>query len=76
MKKSFFLSKGLEKFSDLQINNLDLVKGGAVYVPEEIYYPTSGGGKRCPDGQIWSDKLQKCVSFIEVEEEDALYTKL
>ncbi|WP_299109045.1 hypothetical protein [uncultured Tenacibaculum sp.] len=62
MKKTFFLSKGLDKFSNLQINNLDHFKGGALAdVPVEIYYPTSGGGKLCPDGMVWSDTLGRCV---------------
>ncbi|MGG6230225.1 hypothetical protein [Tenacibaculum sp. SDUM215027] len=69
MKKTFFLSKGLEKFSSLQADNLDLIKGGAIYVEEEIYYPTSGGGRVCPDGLVWSDKLHKCVKLIEFEAE-------
>ncbi|GFD75624.1 hypothetical protein MHM83_08865 [Tenacibaculum sp. Mcav3-52] len=69
MKKTFFLPKGLEKFTNLQADNLDLVKGGAIYVEEEIYYPTSGGGRVCPDGLVWSNKLQKCVKLIEVEAE-------
>lgn len=47
MKKSFFLSKGFEKFSNKQINDLSLIKGGAIPVDDDvIYYPTSGGGKK------------------------------
>ncbi|WP_237275520.1 carbohydrate-binding module family 14 protein [Tenacibaculum ovolyticum] len=66
MKKSFFLSKGLEKFSEQQINDLSLVKGGAL--PPEIYYPTGGGGRRCPEGLVWSESLQKCVGrYLPIE---------
>jgi hypothetical protein len=65
MKKNFFLSKGIEKFTDLQINNLAIIKGGAPTIIKEIYYPTSGGGKNCPDGMIWSDQLSKCVDRYE-----------
>ncbi len=68
MKKSFFLSKGLEKFEDLQINNLNNIKGGAEDIPVDVYYPTGGGGRRCPHGQVWSDRLGKCVNYIEAEE--------
>lgn len=67
MKKSFFLSKGLDKFSELQINDLSDIKGGAIYIPDVIYYPTGGGGFRCPDGQVWSEKLRKCVSVLDAE---------
>ena len=66
MKKAFFLSKGLEKFSDQQINDLALIKGGANQ--DDIYIPTGAGGKRCPDGLVWSDKLQKCIGrYLPVE---------
>ncbi|WP_422091367.1 hypothetical protein [Tenacibaculum ovolyticum] len=64
MKKAFFLSKGLEKFSNLEINDLAPIKGGALYIEEKIYYPTSGGGKLCPSGMVWSNSLGKCVTII------------
>ncbi|CAL2102116.1 conserved protein of unknown function [Tenacibaculum sp. 190130A14a] len=68
MKKSFFLSKGLDKFSNQQINDLSLIRGGAIPVEqEEIYYPTSGGGKKCPNGMVWSDTLNRCVSRLEAQ---------
>jgi hypothetical protein len=70
MKKSFFLPKGLEKFSNNQLNDLSLIKGGAIPADDDvIYYPTSGGGKNCPYGQVWSDKLQRCIAIAEKEEE-------
>ncbi|CAL2057593.1 hypothetical protein [Tenacibaculum sp. 190524A05c] len=70
MKKSFFLPKGLEKFSNKQINDLSLIKGGAIPTDDDvIYYPTSGGGGKCPHGQVWSHKLQRCVAIAEKEEE-------
>ncbi|WP_431166939.1 hypothetical protein [Tenacibaculum halocynthiae] len=68
MKKKFFLPKGIEKFSNLEVNSLEEFKGGALYVPIEIYYPTGGGGRRCPDGMVWSETLSKCVTKIAVEE--------
>ena len=60
MKKTYFLSKGIEKFSNLQINHLNAIKGGAEEI--EVYIPTSGGGRVCPDGMIWSDKLGRCIA--------------
>lgn len=68
MKKVFFLSKGLEKFSNLEINDLDSFKGGAIYVPEEIYYPTIAY-RPCKFNEVWSDKLNRCVSKLEEEKE-------
>lgn len=64
MKKTFFLTKGLNKFSNLQIEDLQNVRGGAIGEANDdiIYYPTSGGGKKCPPGQIWSDKFQMCMA--------------
>ncbi|SEB35532.1 hypothetical protein SAMN04489761_0067 [Tenacibaculum sp. MAR_2009_124] len=67
MKKSFFLSKGLEKFTDFQVNDLNNITGGAEDIPVDVYYPT-GGGRRCPHGQVWSDRLGKCVNYIEAAE--------
>ncbi|WP_299158083.1 hypothetical protein [uncultured Tenacibaculum sp.] len=69
MKKTFFLSKGIEKFSNLEINDLSPIRGGAIGVPADdiIYIPTGGGGKRCPNGLVWSDRLGKCVRFIEAD---------
>ena len=70
MKKTFFLPKGLEKFSEQQINDLTLIKGGAIPIDDQIYYPTGGGGRRCLDGLVWSDKLQKCIErYLPIEEE-------
>lgn len=72
MKKSFFLSKGLNKFSDLQISNMKDIKGGIATIPGDvIYYPTGGGGKRCPEGQVWSDKFGKCVYILVVDEKES-----
>ncbi len=66
MKKTFLLSKGLNKFSDQQLKNMETIVGGIATIPVEIYYPTSGG-RRCVDGQVWSETLQRCVSVIAVE---------
>ena len=62
MKKGFFLSKGLEKFSSQELKNMENITGGALYVPVEIYYPTGGGGRLCVEGQVWSESLGKCVN--------------
>ncbi len=35
MKKTFFLSKGIEKFSNLEINDLAPIKGGATIIEEK-----------------------------------------
>ncbi|MCF2873862.1 MULTISPECIES: hypothetical protein [unclassified Tenacibaculum] len=69
MKKTFFLSKGIEKFSNLEINDLSPIRGGAVGIPSDdiIYIPTGGGGRRCPDGLVWSDRLGKCVKILEAD---------
>ncbi|WP_378174295.1 hypothetical protein [Aquimarina sp. SS2-1] len=61
MKKVFLLPRGLEKFSLKEIKNMQAILGGAEDVPVIIYYPTSGG-RRCADGQIWSERLQRCVA--------------
>ncbi|WP_299222471.1 hypothetical protein [uncultured Aquimarina sp.] len=61
MKKVFLLPRGLEKFSAQELKNMEAILGGAV--PVEIYYPTSGG-RRCVDGQVWSETLQKCVPIV------------
>ncbi|WP_299253112.1 hypothetical protein [uncultured Aquimarina sp.] len=63
MKKVFLLSRGLDKFSAKELKNMETILGGTVNVPVEIYYPTSGG-RRCVDGQIWSETLQKCVPVV------------
>ncbi|CAM1348518.1 MULTISPECIES: hypothetical protein [Tenacibaculum] len=70
MKKKFFLPKGLDKFSNLEIKSLDKFKGGAIgpVTDDIIYIPTGGGGRRCPDGMVWSETLSKCVTRIAVEE--------
>ncbi len=63
MKKVFVLSKGLEKFSKQQIKNMELITGGVANVPVgKIHYPTSGGGRRCSPGLVWSEALQRCVA--------------
>ncbi|KAB1159575.1 hypothetical protein F7018_04495 [Tenacibaculum aiptasiae] len=69
MKKTFFLSKGIEKFSNLEVNDLSSVKGGLAGESTQviIYYPTSGGGKNCPPGLVWSNRLGKCVKVLEAE---------
>ena len=71
MKKSFFLSKGLEKFSKLDLKQMDNITGGDLYIPIEVYYPTGGGGRRCLQGQHWSNTLDKCVNDIEIAVEVA-----
>ncbi len=65
MKKAFFLSKGLEKFSNLKTEELQSIRGGIQGVPsdnDKIYYPTSGGGRKCPIGMVWSDTYQMCLA--------------
>lgn len=70
MKKDFFLSKGLEKFSSKELKSMENIIGGALYVPVEIHYPTGGGGRLCPQGMVWSNSKGKCVSIIAVEEKE------
>ncbi|MDH7446474.1 hypothetical protein [Aquimarina sp. 2201CG14-23] len=65
MKKVFLLPRGLDKFSAQELKNMEAILGGAVDVPVETYYPTSGG-RRCIDGQVWSETLQKCVPLVAV----------
>ncbi|MHA7057468.1 hypothetical protein ACWGOQ_0009645 [Aquimarina sp. M1] len=60
MKKVFLLPRGLEKFSAKELRNMKAILGGAEDVPAPIYYPTSGG-RRCANGQAWSETLQRCV---------------
>ncbi|WP_298539850.1 hypothetical protein [uncultured Aquimarina sp.] len=60
MKKVFLLPSGLDKFSTKELKNLETILGGTIDVPVVIYYPTSGG-RRCADGQVWSETLKKCV---------------
>ncbi|WP_272149042.1 hypothetical protein [Tenacibaculum aiptasiae] len=71
MKKTFFLSKGIEKFSNLEINDLSPIRGGDIGIGSSsddiIYYPTGGGGGRCPKGLVWSNKLKRCVKFLEAD---------
>ena len=67
MKKVFVLSKGLEKFSTKQIENMESLVGGVKDVPVVIYYPTSGG-RHCPQGQFWSESLGRCIGRIQKEE--------
>lgn len=67
MKKVFFLSKGLEKFSDFEINKLELFKGGIDTGPDERFnHPTIANGG-CNSNEVWSYILGKCVSKIEKE---------
>lgn len=68
MKKDFFLSKGLEKFSSQELKNMENIIGGALYVPVETYYPTGGGGRVCPQGMVWSNTQNKCVTREATEE--------
>jgi len=63
MKKVFLLPKGLDKFSTKELKNMHDVLGGTV--PDVIYFPTSGG-RRCIDGQVWSETLGRCV-VVEIE---------
>lgn len=64
MKKVFVLSKGLEKFSKKQIKNMELITGGVANVPVgEIFFPTSGGGRRCAPGLVWSESLKRCMAI-------------
>ncbi|MFD2562260.1 hypothetical protein [Aquimarina rubra] len=63
MKKVFLLPRGLEKFSAKELKNMQAILGGAEDVPAPIYYPTSGG-RRCIDGQVWSETLKKCVPTV------------
>ncbi|AXT49635.1 hypothetical protein D1818_01910 [Aquimarina sp. BL5] len=63
MKKVFLLPRGLDKFSSKELKNMEAILGGTIDVPVEIYYPTSGG-RRCADGQVWSETLQKCVPIV------------
>ncbi|SEK43454.1 hypothetical protein SAMN04487910_0519 [Aquimarina amphilecti] len=60
MKKVFLLPKGLDKFSKKELKNMEAILGGTVDVPDIIYYPTSGG-RRCAEGQVWSETLRRCV---------------
>ncbi|WP_299436272.1 hypothetical protein [uncultured Aquimarina sp.] len=60
MKKVFLLPRGLEKFSAQELKNMKYILGGVENVPDVIYFPTSGG-RRCAEGQVWSDTLQRCV---------------
>lgn len=61
MKKVFLIRKGLDKFSANELQNMKAILGGAEDIPDIIYYPTSGG-RRCAEGQIWSEVLGRCVA--------------
>ncbi len=65
MKKVFVLNKGIEKFSDQELKNLENITGGLIGQGQGqiIYYPTSGGGRVCPEGQVWSDSAHGCVEL-------------
>lgn len=71
MKKDFFLSKGLEKFSSQELKNMQDITGGIIGVPVDdiIYYPTGGGGRLCPVGMVWSNAQGKCVDAVAEAEE-------
>lgn len=70
MKKNFFLSKTVDALSEKQIKDLNTIFGGAVDIPIEIYYPTGGGGPRCPDGFYWHDGLGRCLEIGTVPYKD------
>ncbi|GAA0721622.1 hypothetical protein GCM10009430_23140 [Aquimarina litoralis] len=62
MKKVFLIRKGLDKFSSKELQNMKAILGGAENdIPDIIYYPTSGG-RRCAEGQVWSETLGRCVA--------------
>ncbi|MBW1298055.1 hypothetical protein [Aquimarina litoralis] len=61
MKKVFLIRKGLDKFSSNELQNMKAILGGAIDASDVIYYPTSGG-RRCAEGQVWSETLGRCVA--------------
>ena len=60
MKKNFFLKKSIDELSDKQLKDLDAVFGGVRDIPVVIYYPTGGGGPRCPYGFYWHSGTERC----------------
>lgn len=67
MNKTFFLPKGLDKFSELNLTDLENVKGGLATEPVgNTYIPTGGGRRRCLDGYVWSDTFRDCVKVVAV----------
>ena len=82
MKKKFFLNKTVEALSEKQVTDLNSIFGGAVRtddsgavgVPNDdiIYYPTGGGGPRCPHGYYWNSHLGRCLRDGEVSHDVAV----
>lgn len=76
MKKKFFLHKTVDALSKKQIEDLDQVFGGLVTIPIDgiisipiddiIYYPTGGGGPRCPDGYYWNVNRGSCMKLWDI----------